>query len=60
MKIEITTEQICLIQEEIVKLEAEQKTLDSRDAWGHMFLREEIEKLKGIVESKQIDLSESN
>lgn len=56
MKVEITSEQFNLIQDEIIRLEEEKVLLPENDPWGYIFLVEQIEKLKEILKTEEIEL----
>jgi hypothetical protein len=62
MKIEITTEQFNLIQNEIIRLE-EEDLVQSRiedDTWWRIAIQDKIEILKEILKSEEIDLDKLN
>jgi 16S rRNA U1498 N3-methylase RsmE len=62
MKIEITTEQFNLIQNEIIRLE-EGDLVQSRienDTWWRIAIQDKIEILKEILKSEEIDLDKLN
>lgn len=56
MKIEITNDQFNLIQDEIIRLEEEIIKLPDNDPWGFIFLKEQIDKLKEILKTEEIEL----
>lgn len=56
MKIEITSEQFNLIQDEIIILEESLDNIDKMGAWQPIWIRDEISKLKEILSSEMIDL----
>ena len=62
MKIEITTDQFNLIQNEIIRLE-EGDLVQSRienDTWWRIAIQDKIEILKEILKSEEIDLDKLN
>jgi hypothetical protein len=62
MKIEITSEQFNLIQNEIIRLE-EEDLIQSRiedDSWWRIYIQDKIATLKQILESEEIDLDQLN
>jgi hypothetical protein len=62
MKIEITSEQFNIIQNEIIRLEEEdlvQKRIEN-DTWGIIAVEDKIAILKKILESEEIDLNKLN
>ena len=62
MKIEITSEQFNLIQNEIIRLE-EEDLIQSRiedDSWWRIYIQDKIATLKQILESEEIDLDKLN
>ena len=62
MKIEITSEQFNLIQNEIIRLE-EEDLMQSRiedDTWWRIAIQDKIVTLKQILESEEIDLDKLN
>jgi hypothetical protein len=62
MKIEITSEQFNLIQNEIIRLE-EEDLIQSRiedDTWWRIAIQDKIATLKQILESEEIDLDKLN
>jgi hypothetical protein len=62
MKIEITSEQFNLIQNEIIRLEEEDlvQTRIENDTWGIIAVEDKIAILKKILESEEIDLNKLN
>lgn len=58
MKIEITSEQFNLIQNEIIRLEEVDlvQTRIEKDTWGRIAVEDKIATLKQILESEEIDL----
>jgi hypothetical protein len=62
MKIEITSEQFNLIQNEIIRLE-EEDLVQSRikyDTWWRIAIQDKIATLKEILKSEEIDLDKLN
>jgi hypothetical protein len=62
MKIEITSEQFNLIQNEIIRLE-EEDLVQSRiedDTWWRIAIQDKIAILKEILKSEEIDLDKLN
>jgi hypothetical protein len=62
MKIEITTQQFNLIQNEIIRLE-EEDLVQSRienDTWWRIAIQDKIATLKEILKSEEIDLDKLN
>ena len=62
MKIEITSEQFNLIQNEIIRLE-EEDLIQSRiedDTWWRIAIQDKIATLKQILENEEIDLDKLN
>lgn len=62
MKIEITSEQFNLIQNEIIRLE-EEDLVQSRienDTWWRIGIQDKIATLKEILKSEEIDLDKLN
>jgi hypothetical protein len=62
MKIEITTEQFNLIQNEIIRLE-EEDLVQSRienDTWWRIAIQDKIATLKEILKIEEIDLDKLN
>ncbi len=62
MKIEITTEQFNLIQNEIIRLEEEDlvKSIIEDDTWWRIAIEDKIYNLKNILKSEEIDLDKLN
>ena len=62
MKIEITSEQFNLIQNEIIRLEEEDliQARIEKDTWGRIFIEDKIATLKEILKSEEIDLDKLN
>ncbi len=62
MKIEITSEQFNLIQNEIIRLEEVDlvQTRIENDTWGRIAVEDKIALLKEILESEEIDLDKLN
>ena len=62
MKIEITSEQFNLIQNEVIRLE-EEDLVQSRiedDTWWRIAIQDKIAILKEILKSEEIDLDKLN
>ena len=62
MKIEITSEQFNLIQNDIIRLE-EEDLVQSRikyDTWWRIAIQDKIATLKEILKSEEIDLDKLN
>lgn len=62
MKIEITSEQFNLIQNEIIRLEEVDLALTriENDTWGRIAIEEKISILKQILTDEEIDLDKLN
>jgi hypothetical protein len=62
MKIEITSEQFNLIQNEIIRLEEEDliQSIIEDDTWWRIAIQDKIAQLKQILESEEIDLDKLN
>jgi hypothetical protein len=62
MKIEITSEQFNLIQNEIIRLEEEDlvQTRIEKDTLARITIEDKIAALKQILESEEIDLDKLN
>jgi len=58
MILEISKEQFNLIQDEIIKLEEELSNLryDRQDPWGCMYLENQIDYLKEVLETEEFNL----
>lgn len=62
MKIEITSEQFNLIQNEIIRLEEEDlvQSMIEDDTWWRIAIQDKIAILKEILKSEEIDLDKLN
>jgi len=60
MKIEITSEQFNLIQNEIIRLEEDELPKVYDDTWCRIAIQDKIATLKEILKSEEIDLDKLN
>jgi hypothetical protein len=57
MKIEISTKQFNLIQDEIIKLEEELPfIIESKDKWNTIHTKDRIDYLKEVLEKEEIEI----